>query len=185
MSILGSICHRGGNERGATTMTAEMVPRQHSGSDSLRRYRCKRKSDGSVTCDRRWGDPGNRVPTRQRHGNGEHARNTSGTMQPGAFHTTYAFVHGRSFRGYTFEACVIGAVRVKRCSRSRSSWEVVVLGDGRGSSLFTRQYSNLTVPSSSRVVVVLGVFGPAGLVLATLVELDISEGSGCRGTWRS
>ena len=30
MSILWSICHRGGNERGATATTTEMVPRQHS-----------------------------------------------------------------------------------------------------------------------------------------------------------
>ena len=36
---------------------------------------------------------------------------------------THAFVHGRSSRGYTFEACVIGGVRV-RCGVG----EVDVLG---------------------------------------------------------
>jgi len=38
MSILWSICRRGENERGATTTTTEMVPRQHSGSGSSCRY---------------------------------------------------------------------------------------------------------------------------------------------------
>ena len=71
----------------------------------------------------------------------------------GASHTTHANVLGRSSQGYTFEVCVTRAVRVKRCSRSRSSSEVVVhvatvvevvvhgdgsctrdLGDGSGTS---------------------------------------------------
>jgi len=64
------------NKKGATATNPKMMPRQHSGPDSSWRYRCKRKSDESVTCDRRWGDPGYRVPTRWWHGNEEkHARN--------------------------------------------------------------------------------------------------------------
>ena len=47
---------------------------------------------------------------------GIEARDTPNTVQTkGASHTSQAFVLGRSSRGYTFEACVIGGVRV-RCS---------------------------------------------------------------------
>ena len=68
-----------------------------------------------------WQKEGRRAPTIRARSKHEHL------IQ----HTT--FVHGRRLEGYTFEGCVIGAVRVKWCSHSRSSWEVVVLGH-RGSS---------------------------------------------------
>ena len=35
------------------------------------------------------------------------------TVQTRASHTTHAFVHGSSSWGYTFEACIFGAVRVR------------------------------------------------------------------------
>ena len=42
------------------------------------------------------------------------ARDTTDTVQTkGASHTTYAIVLGRSSRGYTFEACIIGGVQVQ------------------------------------------------------------------------
>ena len=78
--------------------------------------------------------------TRQKRGNMhrqfEHGESTS------ISYITHAFVHGRSSRGYTFEACVIRGVRV-RCGVGEVDVlgtfvvEVVVLAcsrvDGRGS----------------------------------------------------
>ena len=127
---LWSICHRGGKERGATATITKTVPRQRSGSGNqfeipMERWNVRmRAKDGGAL-------PYFGYPMGWRQGNEwqiGHGANTS------ISYITHAFVHGRSSRGYTFEACVIGAVRVKRCSRSRSSWEVVVLGEGRGTS---------------------------------------------------
>ena len=67
-----------------------------------------------------------------------HRKDDSIMVQNSASHTTHAFVHGRSFWGYTFEACIFGAVWVRcgvdgsRCSRVIV--EVVVHGLGRGTS---------------------------------------------------
>ena len=66
--------------------------------------------------------------TRQKRGNVhrqfEHGASTS------ISYITHAFVHGRSSRGYTFEACIFGAVRVRYDVEEvvvhGSSWEVVV-----------------------------------------------------------
>ena len=63
---------------------------------------------------------------------------------------THAFVHGRSSRGYTFEACVIGVVRV-RCGVG----EVDVLG---------------TVIAE---VVVHGLLWEVVLLVATVVEVVV------------
>ncbi len=96
-------------ERGATATNPKMMPRQHIGSDSSWRYRCKRKSDESVTCDRRWGDPGYRVPTRWWHGNEEkHARDNFGHGANISISYNKAFGPRTSSRCYTFEACVSG-----------------------------------------------------------------------------
>jgi len=86
-------------QKGCHGGETKMVPRQHSGPDSSWRYRCKRKSDESVTCDRRWGDPGYRVPTRWWHGNEEkHARDNFGHgANAGISYNTHAFVPRRSF----------------------------------------------------------------------------------------
>ena len=61
--ILRSICQRGRNEKGSHGNDNETVPRQHSGSGNSIEIPVQRKCDGSVTCDRRWGAPGYRVPT--------------------------------------------------------------------------------------------------------------------------
>ena len=73
------------------------------------RYRCKGEVCGCVQkMVRRSRIPG--VP----RVNGMEARDTPDMVQTrGASHTSQAFVLGRSSRGYTFEACVIGGVQVR------------------------------------------------------------------------
>ena len=94
-------------QKGCHGGETKMMPRQHSGPDSSWRYRCKRKSDESVTCDRRWGDPGYRVPTRWWHGNEvKHARDNFGH---GANIGCISYMQGHLIAvvsGYTFEACI-------------------------------------------------------------------------------
>ena len=55
------------NERGATTTTMEMVPRQHSDPDNSSEIPMQTRSV-TWACKRWWGDPGYRVPTGRRHG---------------------------------------------------------------------------------------------------------------------
>ena len=120
--------------KGAMGTNPKMLPQQHNGSGSSWRYRCKGSVAGA--CKRWWGDPGYRVPMCRRHGNKEEQLMFTGEYnnQPCISQNTSIRPRAVVLDGYTFKACVLGAVRVKRCSRSRSSWEVVVLGDGRGSS---------------------------------------------------
>ena len=47
-SILWSISHRGGNERGAMATNPKMMPRHHIGSGSSRRYLCKGSKGADV-----------------------------------------------------------------------------------------------------------------------------------------
>ena len=90
-------------------------------------------------------------------------------MQTRAFHTTRNIRSRASSRGYTFEACVVGTDQV-RCGVGEVDVlgtfvvEVGVHGDGRG----TRFSVDVRV-----IVEVLGVFGLVGLVLLTVVELEI------------
>ena len=108
-------------------MTTEMVPQQHSGSGSSGRYRCIRKSDGSVSCDERWGALGYRVPTGRRHGNEEERAKTNGH---GA-NTSISYMQGHLIAvvsGYTFEACIFGQNEFHSGSRrSQDVVEVLVL----------------------------------------------------------
>lgn len=107
--------------KGATTTITKTVPRQRSGSGNSIEMRVEKNKCAEHARVTR-SDPGYRVPTRRWHGNGEHARNTSGMVQTRAFHTSHAFIHGRHSSGYTFQGCILGAVRVRRGnSRSRDS----------------------------------------------------------------
>ena len=65
--------------------------------------------------------------------NEEHAKTSLGHGANISYisYNTQAFVHGRSSRGYTFEACISGRFKnVKGSSRSRVVGEVVVHNDG-------------------------------------------------------
>ena len=100
-------------QKGCHGGETKMVPRQHSGPDSSWRYRCKRKSDESVTCDRRWGDPGYRVPTRWWHGNEvKHARDNFGHGANISISYNKAFVPRRSFSVVIPSKSAFGAERV-------------------------------------------------------------------------
>ena len=131
MSMLWSICHRGGkkgchgndNENGATAT--------FWWSDNSLRYRCKRASVRMCgTCKRWWGDPGYRVPTRWWHGNEvKHARDNFGHgANAGISYNTHAFIPRRSFSAVIPSKRAFGAERVRSGSScSRVVGEVVVL----------------------------------------------------------
>ena len=127
------------------------------------RSRCERKCDGSVTCDRMWGALEYRVPTCRWQG-----KRGATLSNKGASRTTCIHLRASS-RGYTFEACVVGADQV-RCGVGEVDVlgtfivEVGVHGDGRG----TRFSVDVRV-----IVEVLGVFGLVGLVLLTVVKLEV------------
>ena len=120
------ISHRGGNEMGATATTTEMVPRQHSGpGNSIEVPVEKNTCDGSVSCEEWWGAPGYRVPTCRRHGNEEEQLRFTGEYnnQTCISYNTCICSTAVVLGGYTFEACVFGAVRVvegSSCSRDGS-----------------------------------------------------------------
>ena len=66
---------------GATATNPKMMPRQHIGSGSSWRYRCKRSGRERVM-QGWWGDPGYRVPTVHRHGErGGTCMKQTGTVQ--------------------------------------------------------------------------------------------------------
>ena len=117
-------------ERGATATNPKMMPRQHIGSDSSRRYRCKRSGQERVM-QGWWGAPGFRVPTGRRHGK-------RGTCKE-------QFGHGPNIGCISYNTCIrstgdhLGIIPSKRAFRSGSSstkevvvhgssWEVVVHG---------------------------------------------------------
>ena len=128
-----------------------MVPRQHIGSGSSRRYRCKRRRADvrnmleMVGCSRLPGSHG--TVARQKRGIARTIRSRSKRCI--SFNTC---IRSRaSSRGYTFEACVFGAVRVvegSSCSR----------GDGSG-----------TYHSGSSCSSPVDVRGPRGLRGSTVV----------------
>ena len=122
------------NKRGATATTTEMVPRQHSGDPTTHlRYRCKGEVCGCV--QKMVGHSRiSGVPCVGGMATEGRARNKRARYEHGVQLVSHNIRPRWLSRRYTFEACVIGAVRVKRCSRSWSSWQVVVLSDGRGSS---------------------------------------------------
>ena len=110
--------------KGATATNSKMMPRQHIDSGSSWRYGAKEVGmsmsckDGGVLLEYR-------VPMGRWHGK----RGASqGRFGHGAniWYISYnkAFVHRRRLGGYTFEACVFGAVRVvegSSCSRGNGS----------------------------------------------------------------
>ena len=96
------------NETDATATNPKMMPRQHSGPGNSSEIPMQTRSgrervmqDGGVI-------PDYRVPMGRRHGKrGGTCKDNSDTVQTyGTSHTTHAFDHGRSSRGYTFEACI-------------------------------------------------------------------------------
>ena len=102
ISMLWSISRHGGmkrvprrrNRNGATATYPKMMPRQHIGSGSSWRYRCKGSVAGA--CKRWWGDPGYRVPTGRRRWQGKRGAtctDNSGTEQARASQTTC--IHSR------------------------------------------------------------------------------------------
>ena len=129
--ILRSICQRGGNKKGSHDNDNETVPQQCSGSGNSIEMPVQTEKWWERVMQGWWGAPDYRVPTWWWQGKrGQRApTNRARCKHEHLIHHT-CIRSRRSSRGYTFEACVIEAVRVKRCSRSRSSWEVVVLGDG-------------------------------------------------------
>ena len=99
--------------KGATATNSKMMPRQHIDSGSSWRYRCKRSGRERVM-QGWWGAPEFRVPTGRWHGKRGTCKDNSITVQNSSIsYNTQAFVHMRSSRGYTFEACIFGAVRVR------------------------------------------------------------------------
>ena len=114
-SMILSICHRGGKERGATTMTTEMVPRQHSGSGSLGRYRCKRKSDGSVSCKDGGVLPDTGFPhVGDKAKEGQHAPTVRTRGEQGCIsYNMHSFVHGHRL-GVIPSKRANGTVQVRR-----------------------------------------------------------------------
>ena len=127
MSMLWSIWSPWRNKTGATATITKMVPRQHSGPGNSWRYRCKRKCDVSESCKMvGW----SRIPGS--HGTAAwQTRNVqrplSDTVQTRASHTTHAFGPRTSTRGYTFEACLFGADRVRSGSSGSQVGEEVVV----------------------------------------------------------
>ena len=94
-------------KKGATSTITKWCHGNVSVPVTRLRYRCKgevcRCVQKMVGCSRIPGVP--RV-------DGMEARDTTDTVQiKGASHTTQAIVLGRSFRGYTFEECVLGRFR--------------------------------------------------------------------------
>ena len=114
----------------ATATITETVPRQHSGSGNSIEIPMQRRSvrnvtsrDGGVISDTEFphvggkAKEGRRASTIQARSKHEHL-----------IHHLQAFSDGRL--GVIPSKRAKWTVRVKRCSHSRSSWEVVVLGDG-------------------------------------------------------
>ena len=108
MSMLWSICHRGGRKGGATATITKTVPQQRSSfGNSIeipmqrRNVRMHAKDGGAL--------PDSGCPTSWRQGNEwqfGHGANSS--------ISNIASIHSlTSSRGYTFEACVIEGVRVR------------------------------------------------------------------------
>ena len=101
-------------ERGATAMNPKMVSRQHIGSGSSWRYRRKRELCG---CAEHAKDGGVIPVTGFPHDGGKETRNVQGPIRTWCKHE-HLIQHTRirsraSSRGYTFEACVFGADRVR------------------------------------------------------------------------
>ena len=129
MSMLWSICYRGGTKKGATATNPKMMPQQHIVSGSSRRYRCKRSGRERVMQDDGvipvagfpWVDD---MATRRNM-----QVTISDTMQTwGSTHSTHMHsVHGRSSRWLYLS---------KRALSERIKFveEVVVHGDGIRSS---------------------------------------------------
>ena len=128
MSMLWSICHHGGrkkvprrwNKNGATATYPKMMPRQHIGSGSSRRYRCKRKWAWAsharmVGCSRIPGSHG--TVAWQKRGI---ARTIRSRCKTRASHTHMHSITVGHLGGYTFEACISGGASLSR--------EVVVHG---------------------------------------------------------
>ena len=89
-------------EKGCHGGETEMVPRQHIGSDSSRRYRCKRKCGVSVSC-KMVGDPGYRVPTVRWYGNEEEHGMTTRKRCNHEHLIQHTCIRSRaSSQGYTF-----------------------------------------------------------------------------------
>ena len=107
------------NKNGATATYPKMMPRQHIGSGSSRRYRCKRKWAWASHA-RWWGDPGFRVPTGLWHGNEEELAMTIQTWCKHGHLIQQSISSRSSSRGYTLKRA-FGAERVRSgSSRSRS-----------------------------------------------------------------
>ena len=131
MSMLWSISHHGGmkrvprrrNRNGATATYPKMMPQQHirkwcHGNISVpvahRDTGAKGRRDVSESCKMvGWSRlPGShRTVARQKRGIARMIRSRCKTR---ASHSTHAFDHDRSSRGYTFEACIFGAVQNRR-----------------------------------------------------------------------
>ena len=128
MSMIRSIWSPWRNEKGWHGSETEMVPRQHIGFGSSRRYRCKRSGRERVM-QGWWGDPGYRVS----HMTVARKRVTACDEQVGhsanASNSYNTCISSRAvvLGGYTFEACVSRRFKnVEGSSRSRVVVEVVV-----------------------------------------------------------
>ena len=107
-------CHRDDNET---------VPRQRSGSGNSIEIPVQRKCDGSVTCDRRWGAPGYRVPTWRWQGKrGKRAPTNRARCKHEHLIHHNAFIHGGR----------LGVIPSKRALPERSGSSGVVVPDRRG-----------------------------------------------------
>ena len=118
-------------ERGATATNPKMMPRQHIGSDSSRRYRCTR-SGRELVMQGWWGAPGFRVPTVRRHGNRGTCKDLSRTRCKHEHLIQHAHIRSRCRLGVIPSKRAFGAERVRSgSSYSRVVGVVVVHGSCR------------------------------------------------------
>ena len=116
-------CHGNIIENGATATYPKMVPRQHIGSGSSRRYWCKRRRadacmDGGVI-------PDSGCPTGRRHGKrGGTCTKQTGTMQTYGTSQTTCIRSTTVVSGYTFEVFKRDGSHSERCRGSRRSQDV-------------------------------------------------------------
>ena len=165
-NMIGSIWSPWRNKRGATATITKMVPRQHIGSGSSRRYRCKRNGRERVT-QGWWGAPGFRARTVRWHGNEEEHGMTTRKRCNHEHLLQHTCIRSRtSSQGYTFEACISGRFEFNEGScGTRVVVEVVVHVSKR----------NLTDSNPFGVVVVLAVSATVVGRSGTYVEDELDE----------
>ena len=108
-------------ERGATATNPKMMSRQHIGSDSSRRYRCKRSGRVRIMQD------GGVIPATgfPRYGGMAIEERAKTSLENGAntsiSYNTHAFVHGRRLGVIPLKRAFSGRIESERCRGSSPS----------------------------------------------------------------